>query len=201
VVEQTRVGMLVGCLVLFTACGTRQVPPPSAPVARLTTDDLAVMRAVLDGFVQRKIPLPANASLVVFGLTMPVCPTFASTSLALPDCVDRSWLAYLAPLMGTASGAAATIFEKANATSIARPYRRAGDHVIYSPSNVDRAQQLLAFADQYAPVAVGEFSLPAYVRRGAAVIAYRYFHNGLGFVLLHGSGDEWKVANVSGSTE
>lgn len=193
--------VIVACVVLAAACGTPETPHVSTRSAALTTDDLAVMKAVLDGFVRQGRSSPANTSVVVFGSTLRACPTSAptSTTLALPDCVDEGWLQYLNPLVGSPSGPGVEAWRRRNVNSVAIS-GGLGDRVIYAPATLDRGDRLLAFARQHDAAAIVELSAPAY-GSGSAVVAYRDFHHGLSFVRLQGSSDRWKVVSVRGATE
>lgn len=194
---------------LLVACESSELPAVSRPGASLDGDDHLVMKAVLEDLlrpereqsIQRgrgKEATPSSPPLfLVFDVTAAVCEHDPAPDPTLPGCVGSWWLEHLSRLPGPYGRSAAETFPSRNIRSL--PIRGdLGDDVVYIPANA----KLRELVPKYPPrTAIVAFSAPVYPRAGSAVIAYRHYFAGGGFVGLERSTGRWAVAKKSGWIE
>ena len=205
--KTTRGLSIVAGLLVLAACGSSDLPKVSAPGSTLDAEDYAVMKATLRDVVSADSESTQRGRtttnpIVLFKSTVPVCDraSMPTRNVGLPGCVDRAWLDQLSRLAGPSAHSVTASFERRNSRAL--PIRGDLGDVTFVPESVDRGYQLNDFVRQSSfPRAIVAFSAPAYPAAGAAVVAYRYFWHGLGFVLLRRSGTEWRVDKTSDIVE
>ena len=199
---------------LLVACDAPELPAVSTPAPSLDADDRAVMRAVLDDFlrptrdqsIQRGTGvvglIPTTASFLVFDATIAVCTPqepFGPLEV-VRGCVYAEWLEHLslvttAPRLSTLAN-----FAKRNSRSL--PIRESlSDDTILIPADIDPQRFRALLMRRRESTHVVGLSAPVYPSAGSAVIAYRHFWSGRGFVGLSRSKDGWRVETYSGSVE
>jgi len=196
---------------LLVACQAPELPEVSKPVKRLDSDDLAVMKAVLDDFlrperdpsIQRAMaspkPVPRTTRFLMFDWTVAVCERQPLPGAVLPGCIDDHWLRHLASATSAPTLSAATRAKKLNARSLPIIGLLADD-VIYIPAGINVAD-LDELTRKYQSGSVIALSAPVYLEPRTALIAYRDFWNSTGFARLTRTSGKWNVASHSGSLE
>jgi hypothetical protein len=201
----------LACAVLTTACGSPALPAIGKPVSSLDDVDTDVMRAVLDRLrferdesIRRGRPLgsePAviNAVLLLFDRTVAVCVNEPSALFPspFPDCLDHWWLERIRTLTDDFDRSASASLRRRNALPL--PIRAdLGPDVAYIPAQVDNVERLGEFRRRYpSGSAVVRLSAPVYPSAGSAIVAYRMFWHGGGFMRLARSNGEWFVLRTS----
>ena len=178
-----------------------------AAATETTADDLAVMSAVLDGFLRadrdRSIRLgrrdeAPRAVFLVLDRTVPACglrshetnnPTLACFDVNRDT--ERRLLNELECTLGLLPIDVALM--RRNDTPLAIAGRLGDDVVLVPADTVNSAQSLSALRRKYLPDAVVTFSAPIYPTTNAAVVYYRMFDHGFGFVCLTRSANRWAV--------
>lgn len=201
-------------VMLLVACDAPTPPVVSKPAPSLDGEDRAIMKAVLDDLLRaerdRSIqrgprfvrPTQTTASFLVFDATIAICrrqEPFGPFGL-VRGCIDAEWLEHLSRVTTAPRLSAMAAFASRNSRSL-RIHEPLSDDVTLIPADIDppRFRELLKRRRESTHI-MG-LSAPVYPGAGSAVIAYRYFWSGRGFVGLSRSNGGWVVATRSGSVE
>jgi hypothetical protein len=192
--------LLAGCALFLLGCGHAELPQVPAPPRGTDGEDCSIMAAVLNDFLRprqdaavrrgmgdRQGPARPTRFLLIDS-TVAVCrhePVWPPVA----GCIHPEFLP-LAERFGRRTTAA---IESELDASI--PIRcELGADVRYLPASTTRLQPSLF---QEHPSALIAFSAPVYVNGTTAVIFYRHFFMGGGFVRLEFSGTAWQVRESS----
>jgi hypothetical protein len=179
----------------------------------VTADDRAIMSAVLDGALRadrdssiragRATPsdpaLPTGALFLVFDSTVPACaPGGLSPGNWILGCFDvredslqRLLDEFACNRDGRTAGA---MLARRNERSLAIRGSLGEDVVVVSSDTINNGSRFSELLRRY-PIGsrVVTFSAPIYVKSGAAVVYYRAFNEGLGFMCLAQRDNRWYV--------
>jgi hypothetical protein len=210
-----RVALVATGFIGFVACQSPQLPPISPRDPVVTDDDREVMKAVLDQTLRpprdRMIELGRGSSqeptstsaarFLAFDSTISWCerdPVVQRPTVR--GCIAALNFDYLRRLPTVSGPLSQALFRERNVKSL--PIAGTiGEDVVYIPSTIVETAHLWEFQRGY-PLgsAVIAFSMPAYVD-GSAVIFYRHFYAGGGFVHLVRGDAGWSVVTTSGWIE
>ena len=209
--------LLCGAL-LASACHASQLP--AVAVSNATTDDRAVMAALLEGTLREqrdrsiRAGLPARSDpgiatgvlFLVLDSTVPICSFDRWSGNHVLGCFDIS-SSFWRPLLEASTcdfspRQAGAMLASRNAHSMAIRGTLGEKVVLVSSDAINSLRDLSELRRQYPHGSnVVIFGLPVYPTADMAIVYYRAFNESLGFACLVRKNNQWFVRERSGTTE
>ena len=195
---------LVWVAALMSACAVPDLPEPRKSTPSLSTDDVDVMRSVLNALVRpgparmirapdrnRAVPTEPVRPILVFNRTMAVC---AADPMAfapgLPGCLVRTLFHRMEATSGLLNREATSLkLRNSEPRPIGGPLR--GDVILIEA--LANSRDVGSVMRQFPGSVIVSFSSPAYRDGDTAVIFYRRLHARHGFLRLERSSAGWSI--------